>query len=213
MTLETETEAVRAGYDRIARHYDRALGLLEAGFLGRCRGRLLARAGGRVLDVGVGTGLNFAHYPPGLEVTGIDLSPEMLMIARERAERLGQAIELREMDVQALAFPDAAFDTVVSSLVFCAVPDPARGLREVLRVLRPGGSVLMLEHVRSCNLCLGWLLDRLNPLTVRWFSEHINRDTGRALREAGAWAVEETSCFLDVFRLLTATKPPATDVR
>lgn len=203
----SETERVRATYDQVAGHYDRAIAVLERAFLDSCRARLLARAHGRVLDVGVGTGLNFAHYPPGIAVTAIDLSPGMLAFARVRAAERGLAIDLREMDVQALDFPDASFDTVVASLVFCAVPDPARGLAEVLRVCRPGGDILLLEHVRSCAWCLGWMMDRLNPLTVRLFGEHINRDTGRALREAGALDVEEAPCFLDVFRLLTARKP------
>ncbi len=203
----TATDAVRAGYDAVADRYDGLVRPLERCFLARCRRRLLADARGRVLDVGVGTGLNFPYYPADAEVTAIDLSSGMLAIARRRAEGLGRAVDLRVMDVQALAFPDASFDAVASALVFCAVPDPARGLAEVLRVCRPGGRILMLEHVRSCRRCLGWFMDLANPLTVALFNEHINRDTGAALRAAGAEAVTEEPVFLDVFRLIRAQRP------
>lgn len=208
MYEDLRTDKVREGYDAFSGRYDQAMAFLERAFLRRCRERMLSRAYGRVLDVGVGTGLNFPHYPSGVQVTAIDLSPRMLEVAAQRAQAMALSVNLHVMDVQALDLPDDSFDTVVSSLVFCAVPDPAKGLQEVMRVCRPGGTILMLEHVRSCKWCLGWFMDRANALTVRLFSEHINRDTGEALRQAGALHVREEECFLDIFRLLSANKPP-----
>lgn len=205
--MRESTRAVKDGYDAVAARYDALIAPLERWFLASARAHLLAGVRGRVLDVGVGTGLNFPHYPPGLTVTAIDLSPGMLAVAERRAAALGLAVTLRPMDVQALAFPDASFDTVVSALVFCAVPDPARGLAEVLRVCKPGGEIRLLEHVRSCRWCLGWLQDVANPLTVALFHEHINRDTGAALRAAGAMAVTEEPVWLDVFKLIRARRP------
>lgn len=113
------------------------------------RGRIGNRIQGhRVLEVGVGTGKNFPFYPTGVEVKAIDFSPRMLARARKRAAIPGTHVELLEMDIQNLAFPDNSFDTVFATFVFCSVPDPVRGLAELRRVCRPGGRLLLLEHMR-----------------------------------------------------------------
>lgn len=142
-------------YDRVAPLYDlytspmERMGGLEA------RRRLLARARGRVLEVGVGTGLGLEHYPPGVELTGLDISPRMLQRARRRAERLGRQVELVQGDAEHLDFPDDSFDTVTATCVFCSVADPVRGLRELRRVVRPDGQVLLYEHVRPRGPVMG----------------------------------------------------------
>jgi len=120
-----------------------------------------------VLEVGVGTGKNMPYYPAGIRVTAVDLSGQMLSRARRRAPHLRLPVPLVQTDVQALAFPDAAFDTAVATFVFCSVPDPVRGLREVARVVRLGGLVVLLEHVRAEGPILGRLMDLLDPLIVR----------------------------------------------
>lgn len=117
--------------------------------------------------MGVGTGKNMPYYPDDVQVTAIDLSERMLSRARRRAKRLGLSVGLRRMDAQALAFPSDTFDTVVATFVFCSVPDPVIGLRELGRVCKPEGEIRLLEHMRARNEALGRLMDIANPLVVR----------------------------------------------
>jgi ubiquinone/menaquinone biosynthesis C-methylase UbiE len=172
-------------YDRVARFYD----LMEApmdwmGGKDRRR-RVLSRAGGEVLEIGVGTGVNFEHYPPGVRLHGVDISEQMLRRARERADRVGREVQLQVADVEALPFADASFDTVTATCVFCSVGDPVAGLREVRRVVKPGGRVLLMEHVRPENPVLGKLFDLLTPVTRRLMGPELNRRTEQNVREAG----------------------------
>ena len=151
--------------------------------MGASRRRLLSLVRGpRVLEVGVGTGQNLPLYSSGLRVDGIDLSGRMIERARRRTA--AAAVTLYEMDAQDLAFPDAVFDTVVSTCVFCSVPDPVRGLREVRRVLRPDGQAVFLEHMRPEGPYLGPLFDRLDPIISRR-GPHINRRTLDNINAAG----------------------------
>jgi ubiquinone/menaquinone biosynthesis C-methylase UbiE len=138
-----------------------------------------------VLEVGVGTGKNIPYYPPGAHVTGVDLSERMLARARRRAERREPPVTLIQMDVQALDFPDDAFESGIATFVLCSVPDPVMGLREMARVIKPGGRIVLLEHVRSENPLLGRLMDWLDPLVVRLMGPHINRRTVENVRRAG----------------------------
>ncbi|MFH2128070.1 MAG: methyltransferase domain-containing protein [Pseudomonadota bacterium] len=141
--------------------------------------------GPRALEVGVGTGKNFAFYPPGAKVTAIDLSPRMLAQARAKAELTDVPVTLSEMDAQTVDFPDNSFDSVFATFVFCSVPDPIKGLKELRRVCRPGGRLLLLEHVRPTGCLLGWLFDLLNPLMVRLSGANLNRRTKENLIRAG----------------------------
>lgn len=203
------TAATRARYDRLApvydaleRHAERRFAPWRAALWRRVRGP-------RVLEVGVGTGKNMPSYPPGLAVTAIDLAPRMLARARTRAARLGVAVDLREADVQALPFPDASFDTVVATFVFCSVPDPVLGLREVRRVLAPGGQLLLLEHVLSCRPLVRPLMQVVNPLVVRVMGANINRETVANVERAGFVAVQVEDLWLDVVKLIEAATPGA----
>src|SRR3990172_8549687 len=168
-TTAPAVETVRKRYDRMAPFYDLEQALGERLFFGRLRPELWATVpeGARVLEVGVGTGINMSHYPRGARVSAIDVSERMLRRATKRAVRLGVPVELAQMDAQHLDFPDESFDAVVATFVFCSVPDPVAGLREVRRVLRPGGQLLLLEHVRGKNPVAGRVMDWLNPLVVR----------------------------------------------
>lgn len=183
--------AVTATYDRIARFYDiidRPMDVL--GGVARRRRRLLSRAHGAILEVGVGTGRNLDVYRADVDVTGIDISARMLARARRRPDHLGRPVRLELADVQRLPFADATFDTVVATCVFCSVADPVAGLREAARVVRPGGQVLLLEHVRPRTRLLGWLFDAFNPVVRRLVGPNINRRTEDNIVQAGLDVVE-----------------------
>jgi ubiquinone/menaquinone biosynthesis C-methylase UbiE len=136
-------------WNRVAASYDRAMRPLERRWLSRERARLLAHVGGRTLEAGIGTGVNLPHYPDSVELIGIDSSPAMLDVARQRAAELGRAVDLRLGVAERLDEPDAALDTVVATLLLCSVPDVARTLGEFARALRTGGRLLLLDHVES----------------------------------------------------------------
>ncbi len=172
-------------YDRVAPLYDLYSAPMEWMGGERRRRRLLDRAVGEVLEVGVGTGLNLAHYPEGVHVTGIDISPRMLARARERAEASPATVDLEVADVEALPLEDDRFDTVIATCVFCSVADPVQGLHELARTVRPDGRVLLLEHVRPGNRVLGALADLVSPLTRWLFGPAVNRHTERNVEAAG----------------------------
>lgn len=133
----------------------------------------------------MGTGKNLEFYPTGCRLTGIDLSPGMLDKARAKANKLNLSVDLLEMDGQNMTFPDHRLDTVVATCVFCSVPDPLKGLKEIKRVCKPNGKIILLEHVRSDNPLLGKIMDILDPLTVRMIGPHINRRTVENVERAG----------------------------
>ena len=182
---EQATALTRARYQRLSAVYDLMEGMAEARYR-PWREKLWAQVEGpRVLEVGVGTGKNMPHWPTDAQVTGIDLTPGMLEIARRRMRQTDLAADLRLGDAQALDFPNATFDTAVATFVFCSVPYPVLGLRELARVVRPGGRVLLLEHMRSANPILGALMDFINPLVVRLMGANINRWTVENVQASG----------------------------
>lgn len=207
--MKESTAAARRRYDRIAPFYDLCEGVMERARYRRWRERIWgAVKRGRILEVGVGTGLNFRHHPEGAELTGIDLSPKMLRRAGPRLEESAARLRLALMDAQDLAFGNDTFEAVVSTFVFCSVPDPVRGLREARRVLRPGGRLALLEHVRSPNPVLGRIMDWMNPVMVRITGANINRDTVANVERAG-FRVERTDDLGagGIFKLILAVKP------
>lgn len=178
------TELTKARYNRIAPLYNFIEAIPELMFK-PWRKMLLVKAKGKILEIGVGTGKNFPHYPSGASVTGIDIADRMVVIARNKASKLGLSFDLSEGDVQNLNFPDHSFDTVVATFVFCSVPYPVQGLKELRRVVKPSGRILLLEHVRIDRPFIGWMMDRLNPLIVRIMGANINRRTLENVEKAG----------------------------
>jgi ubiquinone/menaquinone biosynthesis C-methylase UbiE len=175
----------RKGWDKQAPRYDRSMTRFDRWVFGNTRGWVCSRAEGDVLEVAVGTGLNFAHYPPGIGLTGVDFSPAMLDLARKRAADLDIDVDLRVGDAQALDFPDASFDTVVCTFGLCAIPDDRAALAEMIGVLRPGGLLLLADHVRPTNPLLRagmWLAERI---TVPLAGEHFLRRPYPYVQAAG----------------------------
>jgi ubiquinone/menaquinone biosynthesis C-methylase UbiE len=201
------TARTRARYDRNAPFYD----LMTRGSerrLAEPRGQLWKTVRGpRVLEVGVGTGINLPFYPTHMQITAIDLSPRMLKRARTRANQLGVDVDLREADAQALPFPDASFDTVVATCVFCSVPDPALGLTELRRVLKPGGQLLLLEHVLSHRPVIRQCMRLLNPMVVRMMGANIDRETIDTVSKAGFENLLVQDLWLDIFKRIDALTP------
>ena len=173
-------------YGGMAALYERFTEPMERAGLTAIRARLAADLRGRILEVGCGTGLNFVHYPPAVEVTAIEPLEEFRTVAAERAKHAQARITVQDGDAQALPFADASFDGALQTLVFCSVPDEAQGLLELRRVLRPGAPVRFFEHVRSARVVGAAVQDIFNPLW-RWAMDgcNINRDTVRTIERCG----------------------------
>jgi len=205
MNLMAETRREQSRYDRQARWYDVAVAPMEAlAFLG-LRRRLWSAVDGsrRVLEIGVGTGRNLAHYPKASRIVALDLSPQMLKRAARKATRSGRSVDLLLADTQHLPFKDGVFDIVLATLVFCSVPDPVRGLAEAARAVRSDGQVVLLEHVRAKNGVLGKAMDALNRLTARG-GEYVNRDTAANVKKAGLEILREERHRMGIVKLLQA---------
>lgn len=171
-------------FDGLASGYDIALAPLELAGLSRLRRRVIAEARGAVLEIGAGTGVNFPNYREGARVFALDESREMLATARKRPCRACATVT--QADAQSLPFASQTFQTVVGTLVFCSIPDPARALAEIRRVLEPGGRLLLLEHTRGHHPLAAALTDLLHPA---WYalngSCHLNRRTAQTVADAG----------------------------
>lgn len=201
------TERVCRHYDRSAGSYDRIISWAEKALFGTGREWVCSRARGEVLEVAVGTGRNLPFYPEDTRLTGIELSPKMLAIARRRASESCIDADLRVGDAHNLPFPDASFDTVTATLALCTIPDDRRAVAEAARVLRPGGRLLLLEHVRSPFLPVRLLQRVLNPLTVLLEHDHLLREPLRHVESAGLVVERLERSKLGVVERLAASKP------
>ena len=175
----------RTLWERLAPDYDRWTAPLERRFLAVSRPWVCARASGDVLEVGIGTGANLPYYRAGVRITGLEPSPVMLDAARRRADALALGATLVEGDAMDLPYADASFDAVVCTFVLCGVPDERRGLEEMLRVLRPGGDLLLADHVVATNPGVRLLERGLEAITIPAQGEHFTRRPLTVLQEKG----------------------------
>lgn len=204
---------VEAIYDEIAPRWDASVGRTERLLIGkRMRAAVAGELRGDVLEIGTGTGATLRQLADNERITsftGIDLSQGMLDQARQVVTGRPFPVDLRQMDATHLDFPDASFDTVTVSLTLCTVPDPVATLREMARVCRPDGRVVLLEHVLSPNPVVGWFLRRLSPAQERMLGCHLDRTTDRLVRELGFEVERDDSRLFGIFHLIVA-RPPQT---
>lgn len=194
----------RAIYDDIAPRYDAAMRPLERWFLSRWRAETLAHvpSEGRILEIGAGTGLNFGFYPRGAHGVASELSCEMLKLANRKHRPAG--LSLVQTDAEMLPFADASFEAAFATLVFCSIPSSQNALAELRRVIKAGGTIVLLEHVRPQGL-LGPVFDLLNFFTTRLFGDHVNRRTADTARAAGLEVRRVEQRFLGIFNLIVCT--------
>jgi ubiquinone/menaquinone biosynthesis C-methylase UbiE len=207
MASSGESQRVRDIFEREAPKYDRQIGFFEKVLFGGGREWVCSQAEGEVLEIASGTGRNLPFYPPSVRLTMTEFTPAMLGLARRRQAELGREAELLEGDAQQLDFPDERFDTVVCTLGLCTIPDDRAAVREVRRVLRPGGRFLLLEHVRSPRRAIRAVQHALDPLAVRFQGDHIAREPLEHLRAEG-FAVERLErSKLGIVERVTARRP------
>lgn len=201
-----ETDKIKGRYDRISKVYDLMEQPMERMMFEKWRQELSRSLKGKVLEIGVGTGKNIPYYPDGVEVTAIDFSEKMLAKAIKKAEETGKKVELLHMDAQNMDFADDTFDMVFTTCVFCSVPDPVKGLKEIRRVLKPGGEAVMIEHVRSGKKVLGKLMDLLNPIPKNIYGANINRRTVENIKKAGFTDVQVENLTGDIVKKIRIKK-------
>ncbi|MBV7275862.1 class I SAM-dependent methyltransferase [Clostridium sp. PL3] len=198
-------EKIRRRYDRASRVYDILEQPMEAMSLKKWRLEATQDLKGKVLEVGVGTGKNIPYYPDDVEITAIDFSEKMLEKAKEKAKILNKQVQLIQMDAQNMDFADNTFDMVFTTCVFCSVPDPVKGLKEIRRVCKPNGKIIMIEHVRSERKVLGLIMDVFNPLTVNLWGANINRRTVENVQKAGFTKVNVINLTGDIVKKIIIT--------
>jgi len=195
-------------YNDFAPRYDRHIMWLEriAG-LRNMRRELFQRACGNVLDVATGTGANYEFFPSSCNITGIDLSEEMLQIAKTRAEKLGKTVHLQPMNAEQIEYPPESFDTVASALSLCTIPDPIRALQEMSRVCRKDGQILLLEHGPS-----DWkIIAKAQKLLVgewhvRKYGCHWDREPHELAKQAGLSTRSHRRQFFGMLHAIEASK-------
>ena len=200
-------ERQREQYAKEAPKFDKESDFIERWLFGtEHRGWACSRATGDTLEVAIGTGLNLPNYPSGVRLTGIDLTPEMLALARKRAADLGMPVRFCEGDAQALPFPDGTFDTVLSTYSMCSVPDERRTVLEMKRVLKPGGRLILVDHVRSSVAPIYWIQLLMELAPSRTKSELTRRPIKHV--HAAGFTIEASERFrAGIIERLVARKP------
>jgi ubiquinone/menaquinone biosynthesis C-methylase UbiE len=207
--VSRETRRQLRHWGKHAESYDTQIAKLERSMLAGTREWIGERATGRVLEVAVGGGRSLPYYREGVSLIGVDLSPAMLVLARRRATELGIEVDLREGNAEALPFADASFNTVVCALALCSIPRPDVALSEMARVVVPGGSVVIVDHVRSSAPLIfagQWLVERF---TIPLEGEHLTRRHRDEVEAAGLRIVEEERLRSGAVERIRAVRPGA----
>jgi ubiquinone/menaquinone biosynthesis C-methylase UbiE len=204
MAVEFAAREIAAKYDRFAAWYDWLEGILNLLGLSRLRRTLVRQAAGKVLEVAVGTGKNLSYYPGDYRIIALDLSSQMLKVARDRAAKLSMPVSFLVADAEALPFRDNTFDTVVSTLSTCTFPNPVTALQETGRVCGATGKVLLLEHGRSDREWLSRWQDRHADQFVKASACHWNREPLELSRNAGLEIIRARRNFFGIFHRIEA---------
>jgi len=203
-----KTFKIQKKYNRNAIVYDLIEFPVEKVLYSKWRKKYFSNLIGKVLDVGIGTGKNIDYYNNEAEVTGIDFSKKMLEKVKRKLKKSGRKnISLKLMDVENLKFRDNSFDYVITSSVFCSVPNPIEGLKEIKRVLKPNGKLIMVEHVLSKNKIIAFFENLFNPMVKFLTGVNINRNTRQNIEKSGMVVKKEKNlALIDIFRLFVAKK-------
>jgi ubiquinone/menaquinone biosynthesis C-methylase UbiE len=206
---EVNRDRFRRYWDKESASYDKQMQFFERLFSPDSRAWVCSQAAGDTLEVAVGTGLNLPHYAAEVRLTGVDFSPAMLDLARQRAAQLGRSVDMREADASALPFPAASFDTVVYTYGLCAIPDDGRAVSEMSRVLRPGGLLLLADHVAGAAWPTRAVQRLFEVFTVRLQGEHFLRRPLRLVEAVGLHVEQRERFKLGMIERLAARKPGA----
>jgi ubiquinone/menaquinone biosynthesis C-methylase UbiE len=202
MAVQFTSQEIARKYDRFAPWFDFIEGIPDLLGVRRLRNRLLRRASGKVLEVAVGTGKNLRYYPRSCKIIAVDISSEMLHRASRRATELHMEGSFIIADSAALPFSHRSFDTVVSTLTTCTFPDPELALREMARVCRPAGRILLVEHGRSDREWFGRWQDRREDSFAKLLGCHWNREPLQIARAAGLTVLAAARSFFGIFHLI-----------
>lgn len=202
-----QSKDTKKRHHRTPLFFSRLEGFFERIFVKRRRKTLWDKIQGEhILEVGVGIGKNFPYYPPDIRVTALDFSQDMLKKARKNRQSKNVAVELVLMDTQTLCYADNSFDTIIATFVFASAPFPVKGLHEMFRVCKPGGQVLLLEHVLSSNHKKAMMMKILNPLIRFTLGTNINRQTVKTVQACGFEKVVLDPTSSDIVKLIQAIK-------
>lgn len=204
---QRKTERWQKYWDKHSKSYDREMGFFDRRLFRDNRDWVCSQATGDVLEVAVGTGLNLSHYPPAARLTGVEFSGQMLALARSTAAELGREITLVEGDAQALEFPDGSFDTVVCTYGLCCIPDARRAVAEMFRVLRPGGLLLLADHVAGSSRVVRAIQRTLELVTVPQGGEHFRRRPLETAKAVGFQIAGRERFTLGIVERVAARKP------
>jgi ubiquinone/menaquinone biosynthesis C-methylase UbiE len=205
--MKPNSAAIQQRYNRIAPYFEGLEAVMEGLIFKSWRKKCWQQVRGHhILEIGVGTGKNFDFYPADARITAIDFSKEMLKLAEQKRSRKNVAVTLDLMDVQSLYFADNSFDTVIASFVFCSVPYPLKGLKELYRVCRPDGQVILLEHMLSSKPALASVMNFINPAVVGLLGANINRKTLKNVQSCAFSSVHVDERSGDIIKLIVAKK-------